>query len=59
MNVAAITPLEFGEREDWTVERLGRIDRVFNGPRFKRPYADRDVSSGPGNVPYFTGNAAT
>ena len=21
MNVAAITPLEFGEREDWTVER--------------------------------------
>ena len=51
--------LEFGERDEWSVERLGRIARVFNGPRFRRPYADRDVTSGPGIVPYFTGNAAT
>ena len=59
MNIAAIAPIEFGEREDWTVERLGRIARVFNGSRFKRPYADRNVISGPGIVPYFTANAAT
>jgi type I restriction enzyme M protein len=51
--------LEMGERDGWTVERLGQIAQVFNGPRFKRPYADRGVSSGPSIVRYFTGNAAT
>ena len=51
--------LEIGEREGWTVEHLGQIAQVFNGPRFKRPYADKDVTSGPGIVRYFTGNAAT
>ena len=51
--------LEIGEREGWTVEHLGQIAQVFNGPRFKRPYADKDVTSGPGIIRYFTGNAAT
>jgi type I restriction enzyme M protein len=51
--------LEFGEREDWTVERLGQIAQVFNGPRFKRPYADKGVTSGPQIHRYFTGNAIT
>jgi type I restriction enzyme M protein len=53
------TVLEFGEREEWKVERLGQIARVFNGPRFKRPYADKGVTSGPKIVRYFTGNAIT
>lgn len=51
--------LELGEQDGWTLERLGQIAQVFNGPRFKRPYADRGVDSGPGIVRYFTGNAAT
>ena len=51
--------LEFGEREDWTVEQLGQIAQVFNGPRFKRPYADKGVTGGTRIVRYFTGNAIT
>jgi type I restriction enzyme M protein len=51
--------LELGERDGWTSERLGQIARVFNGPRFKRPYADRGTTRGPDIVRYFTGNAAT
>lgn len=53
------TVLEFGEREDWKVERLGQIAKVFNGPRFKRPYADKGVNAGSKIVRYFTGNAIT
>lgn len=51
--------LELGEREGWKVEHLGQIAQVFNGPRFKRPYADRGVIAGPNIVRYFTGNAIT
>jgi type I restriction enzyme M protein len=51
--------LEFGEREDWSVERLGQIAKVYNGPRFKRPYADKGILSGAKIVRYFTGNAIT
>jgi len=51
--------LQVGEQEGWTVERLGQIAQVFNGPRFKRPYADKGVTTGPGIVRYFTGNAVT
>jgi type I restriction enzyme M protein len=53
------TVLEFGAREDWKVERLGQIAKVFNGPRFKRPYADKGVTGGSKIVRYFTGNAIT
>lgn len=51
--------LEIGEQPGWSVERLGQIAQVFNGPRFKRPYADKDVRSGPNILRYFTGNAIT
>lgn len=52
--------LEMGERDSgWTVERLGQIAQVFNGPRFKRPYADKGVTAGDGILRYFTGNAIT
>jgi type I restriction enzyme M protein len=51
--------LELGESDEWTVERLGQIGQVFNGPRFKRPYADKGVTSGPKIIRYFTGNAIT
>jgi type I restriction enzyme M protein len=53
------TVLEFGERDNWKVERLGQIAKVFNGPRFKRPYADKGVNAGSKIVRYFTGNAIT
>ena len=53
------TVLEFGAREEWKVERLGQIAKVFNGPRFKRPYADKGVTGGSKIVRYFTGNAIT
>lgn len=51
--------LEIGEREGWKIEHLGEIAEVFNGPRFKRPYADKGVTRGPKIVRYFTGNAVT
>ena len=51
--------LEFGETPGWEIERLGQIAQVYNGHRFKRPYADKDVTSGPGIVRFFTGNAIT
>lgn len=52
--------LELAEKDqDWKVERLGQIAQVFNGPRFKRPYADRGVTAGEGILRYFTGNAIT
>ena len=51
--------LALGEQEGWTVEHLGQIAAVFNGPRFKRPYADKGVTRGPRIIRYFTGNAVT
>jgi type I restriction enzyme M protein len=51
--------LALGEQDGWKVEHLGQIADVFNGPRFKRPYADRGVTRGSNIVRYFTGNAVT
>lgn len=51
--------LLIGEQEGWKVEPLGRVAKVYNGPRFKRPYAEKGVTSGPGILRYFTGNAIT
>lgn len=31
--------LELADSDEWTVERLGDFATVFNGPRFKRPFA--------------------
>jgi type I restriction enzyme M protein len=51
--------IELGESPGWRLERLGDIAVVFNGPRFKRPYAEEGVTSGPGITRYFTGTAMT
>lgn len=51
--------LMFGERDDFEIHRLGDIAKVFNGPRFKRPYAEPGVTSGPTIRKYFTGTALT
>jgi len=51
--------MALGEQEGWRVEHLGQIAEVFNGPRFRRPYADKGVTRGQNIVRYFTGNAVT
>lgn len=51
--------MTLGEQDGWTIEHLGQVAEVFNGPRFRRPYADRHVIRGPNIVRYFTGNAVT
>jgi len=48
--------LALGEQDGWTVEHLGQIAEVFNGPRLRRPYAEKGVARGPNIVRYFTGN---
>lgn len=47
--------ITLGEGEDFEIHRLGDLARVFNGPRFKRPYADIGVTTGPTIRKYFTG----
>lgn len=59
LNASVKKVVEIGERDFWNVRRLGDIATVFNGPRFKRPYADEGVTVGPGIVPYYTGTAFT
>ena len=52
--------VRIGEAPGWRLERLGAVSKaVFNGPRFRRPYADEGVTSGPGIARYFTGTAMT
>ncbi len=51
--------LMLGEQDGWSAERLGQIATVYCGPRFKRPYAEKGVTSGLGVLRYFTGNAIT
>lgn len=58
-NAAFRKVITLGEREEFEIHRLGDIARVFNGPRFKRPYADVGVTSGPTIRKYFTGTALT
>jgi len=58
-NAAFKYVLSLGDRDDFDVRRLGDIARVFNGPRFKRPYADLGVTEGPTIRKYFTGTALT
>lgn len=48
------------ESSDFDVLPLYEIARdIYNGPRFKRPYADLGVTSGPGIRKFFTGTAIT
>ena len=49
--------LELADSPEWTVERLGDFASVYNGPRFKRPFADKGVTEGPGIVRMFTPKA--
>ena len=58
-NAALKKVITLGERDDFEIHRLGDIARVFNGPRFKRPYAEFGVTSGPTIRKYFTGTALT
>lgn len=51
--------MELGESEDFEIHRLGDLAQVYNGPRFKRPYADQGITTGDGIVKYFTGTALT
>lgn len=39
--------LELADSDEWTVERLGDFATVFNGPRFRRPYARDGATEGP------------
>lgn len=58
-NAAFKRVITLGEQESFEIHRLGDIAQVFNGPRFKRPYADMGVTSGPTIRKYFTGTALT
>jgi type I restriction enzyme M protein len=49
--------LELGGTDDWLVERLGDFATVFNGPRFKRPFAEAGVTQGDGIVRMYTPKA--
>ncbi|MBT2134184.1 N-6 DNA methylase [Croceibacterium sp. LX-88] len=54
---ALASVLELAGSEEWAVERLGDFAQVFNGPRFKRPFADHGVTEGPSIVKMFTPKA--
>ena len=58
-NAAFRKVITLGERDDFEIHRLGDLAKVYNGPRFKRPYADLGVTSGPTIRKYFTGTALT
>lgn len=58
-NAALKKVITLGESNDFEIHRLGDLARVYNGPRFKRPYADIGVTSGPTIRKYFTGTALT
>ncbi len=58
-NAAFRKVITLGERDDFEIHRLGDLAHVYNGPRFKRPYADLGVTSGPTIRKYFTGTALT
>jgi type I restriction enzyme M protein len=51
--------MKLGVDENYEIHTLGSLGRVFNGPRFKRPYADNGVTSGPNILKYLTGTALT
>lgn len=49
-----------GEEAAFEKKTLSEVaDKVFNGPRFKRPYAEDGVESGPTIRKYYTGTAIT
>lgn len=58
-NAALKKVITLGESDKFELHRLGDIAKVYNGPRFKRPYADLGVTEGPTIRKYFTGTALT
>ena len=58
-NAAFRKVITLGESDNFEIRRLGDLARVYNGPRFKRPYADFGVTSGATIRKYFTGTALT
>ncbi|MBS3915833.1 MAG: N-6 DNA methylase [Bacteroidetes bacterium] len=58
-NAAFQKVLALGDNEEFEIHRLGDITRVYNGPRFKRPYAELGITEGPTIRKYFTGTAIT
>ena len=58
-NAAFRRVMELGEMDEFEIHRLGDLATVYNGPRFKRPYADVGVTEGETIRKYFTGTALT
>ncbi|NWK15790.1 N-6 DNA methylase, partial [Vibrio parahaemolyticus] len=58
-NAAFEKVLKLGDSEDFEIHRLADLGLVFNGPRFKRPYAEVGVTEGSTIRKYFTGTALT
>ena len=58
-NAALRKVITLGENDNFEIHRLGDLGRVYNGPRFKRPYANIGTTSGPTIRKYFTGTALT
>ncbi|MDE7430699.1 MAG: N-6 DNA methylase [Lachnospiraceae bacterium] len=58
-NAALRKVITLGERDCFEIHRLGDLANVYNGPRFKRPYADIGITEGPTIRKYFTGTALT
>jgi type I restriction enzyme M protein len=58
-NLAFKKVITLGDGDDFEIHRLGDIANVYNGPRFKRPYAERGITSGETIRKYFTGTALT
>ena len=58
-NTAFEHVLRLGDRDDFELHRLADLGLVFNGPRFKRPYAEVGVTSGAAIRKNFTGTALT
>lgn len=58
-NAAFKQVITLGDSDKFEIHRLGDLAEVYNGPRFKRPYADVGVTEGPTIRKYFTGTALT
>ena len=58
-NAAFKRVITLGDSDEFEIHRLGDLANVFNGPRFKRPYADIGVTGGDTIRKYFTGTALT
>jgi type I restriction enzyme M protein len=58
-NAALQYVLSLADSDEYEIHTLSSLGNVFNGARFKRPYADFGVTEGEGILKYFTGTALT